>query len=125
MYIEYPIKLGGVYYLETQNSNMNPIAVRPEITPPHSVSWEDTSHGRTISFTKILVDGHEIRKDDKLPEKIEIIDANGSKYVLIKLTTKIFNEKLKDLVGGGKSLNFKDDDELQNYFLKTDFYSAG
>ena len=119
------VKLGGVYYLESQNSDMNPIAVRPEITPPNYVSWEDTSHGRIVHFTKILVDGHEVRENEKLPEKIEVIDVNGNKYVLVKLTTQIFNDKLKKNVAGGESLNFTNDEELQNYYLKTDFYSAG
>jgi len=119
------VTLEGVYYLESENPNMNPIAVRPQIHAPDYVGWEDTSHGRVVRFSKILVDGHEIRPNEKLPEKIEVVDTNGITYVLVKLTTKIFNEKLKKIVAGGESLNFNNDKELQDFYLKTDFYSLG
>ena len=126
MSIEKPIKLGGVYYLESQNPNMNPIAIRAEITPPNYVSWEDTSHGRVVRFSKMLVDGREIQeKPEKVPEKIEVVDMDGNKYILVKLTTQIFNEKLKKFVAGGESLNFNNDKELQDYYLTADFYSPG
>jgi len=126
MSIENPIELGGVYYLESQNPNMNPIAIRVEITPPNYVSWEDTSHGRVVRFSKLLVDGREIQeKPEKAPERIEAVDMDGNKYILVKLTTQIFNEKLKKFVAGGESLNFNNDQELQDYYLKADFYSPG
>ncbi len=126
MTIQEPIQLGSVFYLESQNPNMNPLAIRPAITPSDYISWEDTSNGRIIRFSKILIDGHEIQtQPEKLPERIEFIAQDGQSYKLVKLTLEIFNTKLKDFVASGASLNFKNDQELQDYYLKADFYTAG
>ena len=105
MSTEEPIKIRGVYYLESQNPNMNPIAIRPETTPPNYIAWEDTSRGRIVRFSKILVDGQEIqRTPETVPNRIEIFDMDNNKYVLVKLTTQIFNEKLKPFVSRGWKL---------------------
>jgi hypothetical protein len=126
MTIENSIQFRGVYFLESKNPNMNPIAIRPAATPPDYVSWEDTGHGRIIRFSKILVDGKEIQdQPTEIPERIEITGQNGQVYQLVKLTLPIFNEKLKHVVAGGGSLNFNNDEELQEYYLKADFYTAG
>lgn len=120
------VTLNGVYYLESQNPGMNPIAIRPGTTPPDYFAWEDTGNGRILHIAKILVDGKELKAPlNTVPENIEIISSTGDKYKFVKLSTKIFNEKLKNIVAGGKSLNFKDDDELQQFYLRGDFYSAG
>lgn len=127
MKIEEPVQLRGVYYMESQNPNMNPIAIRPGLTPPDYVAWEDTGNGRIVRFSKILFDGQEPETiaPDRIPEKIEITSQDGNDYKLVKLTIQIFNEKLKNIVAGGASLNFNNDQELQEYYLKADFYSAG
>jgi hypothetical protein len=120
------IQIKGVYYLESQNPNMNPIAIRPELTLPNYVAWEDTGHGRILRFKKVLADRKEILGPiEKIPDKIEIISEDNQIYTLVKLTNQIFNEKLKGLVAGGETLNFKTDEELQEYYLTADFYSAG
>lgn len=127
MQIDRKINFNSVYYLESQNPNMNPIAIRPELTPSNYAAWEDTSNGRIIRFSKILLNDQEIQEEaiGLSPERIEIIDLNGQSYKLVKLTVAIFNEKLKDHVAGGASLNFATDQELQDYYLKTDFQTIG
>lgn len=127
-----PTYFRGVYYLESQNPYMNPIAIVPEITPPDYVAWNDTSNGRILRFKKILLDGVELKGNlekfvvgDKLPKIIEFVAKDGQIYKLVKLTLPLFNEKLIHRVAGGEGLKFKSDEELQEYYLKTDFYTAG
>jgi hypothetical protein len=115
--------LQGVYYLESGNNGMNPIAIRPVIQA-HYIAWEDTGHGRSIRNPKVYFDDQEVKipasPPKKLPEKIKIISDRGD-FQLIKLTKKIFDEQLKNRVAGGESLNFKDDQAIQNYYLTADF----
>lgn len=127
MEIDKKIHFDGVYYLESQNPNMNPIAIRPELTPPNWAAWEDTGHGRIIRCSNILLDGQELQAQPKelLPERIEIVDHNGQTFKLVKLTLALFNEKLKDHVARGGEMNFNSDQELQNHYLKEDFQSIG
>jgi hypothetical protein len=117
-----PFTLDGVYYLESQNPSMNPIAIRPGVSPPDYISWEDTSNGRILHASKILLDGQElVNKPSALPNRIEIISSSGETYKLIKLTKQIFENKLKTSVAGGDKLHFQNDQEIQEYFLKTNF----
>jgi|GEM_PF-4888567 len=123
-FLEKSYIIPGVYYLETQNEGMNPIAIRPEITPPLYFSWEDTSNGRTLRLSQIFLDDNELDSRitlNQIPKKIEITSIKGDRYQFIKLTKKIFDEKLKDFVAGGGSLNFEDDKQVQDYYLKTHF----
>ena len=116
----------GVYYVESENPHINPIAIRPEVSP-HSVAWEDTSNGRVVKCSRVLLDGEpmesKIAINSSIPEKIEFIgvDPKSERYKFVKLTNKIFDEKIRYEVAGGESLNFKTDQELQDYYLKTNF----
>ena len=118
-----------VYYLKTQNEGMNPIAIRVELTSPDYISWEDTSNGRILRVNKILMDEKEIdlsspKPPEKNPDKIVFISTDGESFELVKLTSKIFNEKLKPYVAKGNTTNFTTDDQVQNHYLNTDFYST-
>lgn len=129
MKLEKKIQFQGVYYLETQNPGMNPIAIRPEMTPSDYVAWEDTGHGRILRFDKIFFDGIDLdsldsKKIADTPKVIKFISKQGDNFSLVLLTLKIFNDLLKEHVACGGSLNFKDDRELQDYYLKTDFYGG-
>lgn len=120
------IRLKGVYYVASQNPNMNPVAIRPEVLSSGYAAWEDTSNGRTVRIGKVLFDGKEIKEDeevqpDALPNDIEIIAADGQKYHLVKLTNQLFKDKLKPIVAGGQSLDFANDEELQEFYLKQHF----
>lgn len=128
MPLTHRISIKGVYFLESANPHFNPIAIRVKIHPPHFIVWEDTNHERGFQFSKILFDGHpplstlpkEIQGDE-IPQTIEATSETGELYKLVKLTVKIFNQKLKNRVAGGKSLDFKEDSELQEYYLTTNF----
>lgn len=122
MEINNPTHFNGVYYLESQNPNMNPLAIRPEVTPPDYAAWNDTANGRIMHCSKVLIDDVEFQDGQLqgiIPNRIEVFDNKGNVFRLVKLTTQLFNEKLKDQVAGGDNLNFSSDQELQNYFLKT------
>ena len=115
--------VNGVYYLESQNQGMNLIAIRPSMSPYHYISWEDTGHGRSIKFTSVSFDNEKMQLPcplKSIPNKIDVIAETGN-YRFVKLTQKIFNEKVKPFVTGSGSLNFKTDDEAQEYYLTTDF----
>lgn len=120
------VKLQGVYYLESQNPTMNLIAIRPEVTSGYA-AWEDTSNGRIIKIEKVLFDGKEIKENEELhqinalPESIEIFGADGQRYQLIKLTKRIFTEKLKNIVACGENLVFTSDQDVQDFYLKSSF----
>ena len=118
------IHFNGVYYLESQNPMMNPIAIRPELTPPNYIAWEDTSNGRILSFANILINGQEFQTEIKdIPTHITIIDLNGETYSLVKLTLAIFNDRLRKTVAGSEELNFQSDQEIQEYYLHTNFHT--
>lgn len=126
-----PTYFKGVYYLESQNPSMNLIAIVPEIVAPNYFSWGDTSNGRTVRFSKIKINGEEMKANlglnvegKDLPERIEILAINGNLYKLVKLTIDIFNKELKERVAGGEGLNFNSEEELQSYYLQTDFQTA-
>lgn len=120
------IQLNGVYYVASQNPHMNPVAIRPEVLSSGYATWEDTSNGRSVRIGKVMFDGNEINVDegnqpDALPNTIEIIATDGQTYRLVKLTNQLFNEKLKPIVAGGQSLDFPNDEELQQFYLKQHF----
>ena len=118
------IHFNGVYYLESQNPMMNPIAIRPELTPPNYIAWEDTSNGRILSFANILINGQEFQTEIKdIPTHITIIDLNGETYSLVKLTLAIFNDRLRKTVAGSEELDFQSDQEIQEYYLHTNFHT--
>lgn len=124
------IHIPGVYYLESANANMNPIAIRVGLSEPDYIYWEDTGHGRSVRADKIYLDGVEVTDasaidQEKMPETIEFINLEGEKFKFVKLTAKIFNDKLKPYVARGTHLNFKTDEEVQRYYQDADFYGAG
>lgn len=114
--------INGVYYLESGNPHTNPIAIRPEFTPPDYISWKDTSHGRILHVKHVFLDGTEIKEAlVKLPERMQIESSSGEIYQLVKLTKDIFDKKLRQRVAGGDSLSFNNDQEVQEYYLKANF----
>jgi len=115
--------INGVYYVDSPD--MNHIAIRPEILKS-AISWEDTSHGKVLNCTQLLIDGKNIDLStpivlNKIPDTIEIITEKGT-CKLQKLTAKIFNEKLKNSVPLGKNKIFKDDNSIQQFYLDGNFY---
>lgn len=123
-------QVDGVYYLESKNTRMNPIAIRIEFKKPDYIAWEDTGNGRILHAAKVIMDGRPIdfntpMAPQKMPEQIEITSKNGEQFKLVKLTARIFNEQLKPVVARGSEMNFTRDEEVQNHYLRTDFYTTG
>lgn len=117
----------GVYYLSSKNENMNPIAICLMIIH-NRVEWQDTNTGRSIKYKKILLDKKDITNDLKetiqpgknetpIPDTIEIESENNESFTFKKLTLEYFNKFLKNKVASGETLNFKNDNELQNYYI--------
>jgi hypothetical protein len=123
IHFDQPYQISAVYYLESKNQNMNPIAIRPAIAPPDYMSWEDTGHGRIIHISKILIDGKPPEECSlgELPERIEVISDTGEKFKFIKLTKEIFDRELKRYVGRSENMNFHNDYELQDHYLHTGY----
>ncbi len=111
----YEIK--GAYYVKS-NGLVNPIAIRPHIIDDY-IGWEDTSRDFLVEFSKLEFDGKDVNELSTLsePSRIEVIATNGTTYALTKLTTDVFNG-IKGQLAGGKHLNFKDDQAIQEYYLK-------
>jgi hypothetical protein len=121
-------QINGVYYVESQNSGFNPIAIRVHFVSGYA-AWEDTAHGRSIRYKKVHLDGKELPSDgnvasSKIPEVVEIVaerDGKEEKFRLVKLTKNVFNEKVVKLVAAGEKLKSLSDEELQQHYLQTNF----
>lgn len=102
-----------VYYVHSKDPKvlLNPIAIRPYVLGDR-VEWEDTDRGGYIKFEKI-----EISPSHR---QIKITGKNSEVVLLTLLTLKIYNERLKHLVGGHPE--FSSDEELMNHYLNTNFY---
>lgn len=109
-----------VYYVEA-NQYTNPIAIRPKIRNKR-IEWEDTSTWgtsfRIVSIRTVPPESLDPSHPTP-PQSIEITTEEGFVIVLKELTVPIYNEKLKEWVAG--SPEFKNDEELQHYYLTTDF----
>jgi len=123
--------LEGVYYLDpSQNQGMNPIAIRPKIQPNY-ISWEDTSYGRSVSYSSLYFDGKEIKaplsRPKTLPKVIDVYEKSEKNtppkhFHLVVLTSQIFEDKLKTTVSRHESLKeFSTDQQVQQHYLKENF----
>lgn len=95
------------------------LAIRPVINRAiWRVSWEDTVRGRTVDYHGNSALQLEQAQGTLYPQRIEILDQQNSKrYVLTALTLKALSKVCVD----PNQLNVKTDEELQTYYLHTDF----
>lgn len=123
----HPIQIPAAYYVESTGYHVHSttVATRPTLGVDHEgnyIEWESNSRGGRHHYSKLTFDAKEIKMPlaplDTLPQTIEF-KTEGKTYKLIKLTIKIFNEKLKPYVARGGSMNFQTDQEVQDHFLKT------
>jgi hypothetical protein len=114
---DHPTKIRAVYYVDSERGN--PVAISPTISK-EAILWGDTSRGLRFLFTEINLSPKDIVAE-KPPEIIEFTLSNGHKIRLLYLTRKIFDEKVKNRVAGGNLMKFSSDDELQKYYLETNF----
>lgn len=115
----------AVYYVESQNPGFNPIAIRPKIKEDQ-VEWEDTGHGRAVSYSKLFFDDKAVvpflEAPVIAPQRIKVVSKEGKTIELTKLTLDIFKSKVP--AAKKENLNFKTDDDVQKYYLTTDFYGS-
>ncbi len=103
--------LQHVYYVEapSQKKPMGSIAINPYVIK-NRFEWSDTSRGNYIKITAIKI--------SDMQDEIEITTDEGEKIKFVMLTLKIFNEKVRDKVGGK---TFATDQEVQDFYLNKNF----
>lgn len=106
------LKTKKVYYIETNTTNRDfaPIAIAPHIIQ-NRIEWSDTSRGDFVFFKNIALSPSE--------DKIEITTEEGDKVILKLLTLPIYNEKIRRWAAHQPIFN--SDNELQDYYLTTNF----
>ncbi|NGX59824.1 MAG: hypothetical protein KR126chlam3_00981 [Chlamydiae bacterium] len=117
-----PVSLEGVYYVESPGRPLGHIAIRPKFRE-QDVEWDDTSTG--ISMRLDPTSHHWEQLKSQAPnshlEKIAFVYSKQKKQITLRyLTLELYNEKLKSKVAGKPS--FSSTEELQKYYLSTDFY---
>jgi len=117
--------LNAVYYAEAYGCVINPIAIRPNFKE-NQCTWEDTSDRvHTTTLKKILgITQSESTPIEwqQCPTRVDMWlqgEKPTKKISFTLLTLQIYNDKVRDLVAG--NLKFKSDDEVQSYFLTTNF----
>jgi hypothetical protein len=107
------------------------IAIKPIIDfRTHQARWgTNTKNEACIEWTKIVPNIARLVGPNPSSEKIvadsspdEItFSKNNNVLRLRKLTLALFNQEVRSQVAGGGTLNFKNDDEVQKFFLSQDF----
>lgn len=112
-----PVTYEAVYYVHTEEKSvpLNPIGIKPRIQNGKAW-WDDTTPGRGRSFRITNV---EMNQAETPPKKIEITTDDGKKVTLTYLTLDVYNKNVREKVVG--KLNFNSDQEVQAYYLTTDF----
>lgn len=109
----------AVYYVESLNPDRryHPLVIRPKIHKEKKrCEW---SNGEYIDFEEFVSDMNleEIKK--KPPHKFTLIDSTGDQITFVLMTVKLFNEKMSEEFPD--SPIFSSDEELQKYYLYTNF----
>lgn len=116
------LKLVKVYFVEESIhiSTINPIAIEPKINEQEKMAfWKDTSDTGTTVYYKMIRPELKMLKEDLSPKKFEIVDEEGKTYHLTELTKKLYDLYIKPK--GTIYPDFKNDDEVQNFYKKTSF----
>lgn len=124
------LTINAVYFpsfIPPEEFSLNPVAIRPkfgEKSMGRWIEWNDTSRGSSYFYlNKSFVDlkgqlvSEEAVKNKVIPNQISCHLQNGKDLSLILLTKSIYDQFLKDLIG----IDFKSDEEIQEYFLITNF----
>lgn len=109
--------MNSVYYLEDEI--LNPIAIRPNIEQG-MIRWDDTGRGVSLPLDTIQYEPANCDINTTAPKVITLV-TRGQTLRLEFLTKEIFDAKLKNRVAAGRQLNFKNDSEVQNFYLSANF----
>lgn len=100
----------SVMYMTTTYPVQKPIAIRVSIDPEtKTVAWDDTGRGHSVTFKSYNMEKH----------RFKVISEDGFMWEFVPLTIEIFNRIKNQLVKINK--DFNSDQELQNYYSKTNF----
>lgn len=108
-------KIHAVYYVEssgTARRPVDPIAIDPSIAG-HRIQWNNTGRGAFRDFKNI-----KLLQGDTVPKTIEISIGENEVITFRLMTKDLFDQHLKDAF---PDLNFDTDQEVQNFYLNTDF----
>jgi len=119
------IKLNGVYYVESSSSEhpYNPLAIRPKFIKARGqqeerrCEWEDTGRGGYLFYQKVVPSSLESENPQLLPREFTLIAKDGALVKFVLLTTDLFKQK----VNAYGNLEFNNDKDLQDYYLKKEF----
>lgn len=115
-----PITLEGVYYVESPDRRIGHIAIRPKFQEKRA-EWDDTSTGMTTRLADSSMHWQQLKQDSTpLLMKIDLVLYNYKHLTLQYLTLEFYNEKLKSKSVG--NLTFSSTEEVQQYYLNTDFF---
>ncbi len=109
-----PRLISSVYYANSKDCTVNPIAIRPNLTK-EKITWEDTSRGFSARLATLVTNSEEGQE----PDVIEVTTQDKKNIRLVKLTLDIYNTHVKGRVAGHPK--FDSDQEIQNYYLNTSF----
>ena len=117
-----PVSLEGVYYVESPDRRLGHIAIRPKFRE-QDVEWDDTSTGMSMCLDPTSHHWEQLKSQapNSRLEKIALVYNKQKKQITLRyLTLELYNEKLKSNVASSPS--FSSTEELQKYYLSTDFY---
>lgn len=136
-----PITFNTAYYMEFKEKDpemlgLTPlVAIRPTFFPPiHSVEWAtnsgrgdymiwDTTSIDFDSYAKKYTNNSSnllIADGPDTPNEIVLVSGNETEK-LVRLTVDVFNRCVRPHVVNGDSLQFRNDNEVQKFFLSTEF----
>lgn len=112
-----------------------PIAIRPRIDlRAQNATWEtNSSRSEYISWDKVegIARNQPVESQGISEQEVGIINGGGPDRILlskenhslrlVKLTRELFDEKVRPYVAGGANLSFASDEELQKFYLSTNF----
>jgi hypothetical protein len=129
-----------VYFIECSQEDaphirhsIAPLAIRPLIkVEMHQATWGTNSwRGEYISWDDVnpKIDSF-VRQADKQGDEPIFVKESPDKIIftkdthvltLVKLTLKLFDQKVRPIVAGGGTLTFANDEEVQKFFLTASF----
>jgi hypothetical protein len=110
-----------------------PLAIRPLIkVGMHQATWGTNSwRGEYISWDDVqpklegFVRQADMSQDEPIfvkeaPERV-VFTKDTHVLTLVKLTLKLFDQKVRPIVAGGGTLKFSNDEDVQKFFLTASF----
>ena len=112
--------LENVYYVSSEDSTVNPIAIRPKIRTSEkrtTIEWNDTARG---VFLKIATSDQPLTQETlSKATKLDLVTDKGRHVHLQVLTKKLYVEQVQKKVSGG--VDTTSDETIRKHYLGTNF----